>query len=131
LARGLAALLESGVPLVEALRVVGPTMSTGIRDEVGRVSSQVEQGLPFYRSLAEGVSFERDFVQLVSVGEQAGDLPAVLRKIGERYERSSRRSVERLSALLEPASIVFLAFLVGTVAVAAILPLFHMQETFR
>jgi len=52
----------------------------------------------------------------------------VLRRIAGRYERDATRRIDRLSSLLEPAVILTLAVLVGTVVMAAVLPLIRMQE---
>jgi hypothetical protein len=58
----------------------------------------------------------------------ARELDAVLVRVGERYERQVSRMVERLAALLEPAVIIVLAFFIGTVVMAAVLPLIRLQE---
>ena len=79
-------------------------------------------------ALAEPAWFDAELRRLVSVGEAGGELDAVLVRIGERYERQVGRMVERLAALLEPAVIVVLAFFIGTVVMAAVLPLIRLQE---
>jgi len=69
---------------------------------------------------------EDEFAQLLQLGEQAGELPAVLERLAERYERAARQSLERLTALLEPAAILVMAALIGLVVFAAVQPLLAM-----
>lgn len=72
--------------------------------------------------------FDVECVRLVAVGEATGDLARVLERLGERYERQTSRLVDRLAGLLEPAAVIALAVLVGTVVMAAVLPLLRLQE---
>lgn len=72
--------------------------------------------------------FDGECVRLVAVGEATGDLARVLERLGERYERQTARLVDRLAGLLEPAAVIALAALVGTVVMAAVLPLLRLQE---
>lgn len=72
--------------------------------------------------------FDAECVRLVAVGEATGDLARVLERLGERYERQTARLVDRLAGLLEPAAVIALAVLVGTVVMAAVLPLLRLQE---
>jgi type IV pilus assembly protein PilC len=65
---------------------------------------------------------------LLDVGQASGELDQLLVRIAERYSRQARRLIDRLAALLEPAVILILAALVGTVVMAAVLPLLRLQE---
>jgi type IV pilus assembly protein PilC len=55
----------------------------------------------------------------------------MLDRLGRRYERSARRSIDRLVTLLEPAVILFLAALVGVVVMSAVLPMLKLQEVIQ
>ena len=128
---GIAELVRSGVPLVDALRVAAPAhrgLSRGLSVALSDAARRIEQGRSVADALAEPAWFDAELRRLVSVGEAGGELDAVLVRIGERYERQVGRMVERLAALLEPAVIVVLAFFIGTVVMAAVLPLIRLQE---
>lgn len=128
---GVAELLGSGVPLVDALRVAAPAhrgLSRGLSVALSGAARRIEQGSAVADALDEPAWFDAELRRLVSVGEAGGELDAVLVRVGERYERQVARMVERLAALLEPAVIVVLAFFIGTVVMAAVLPLIRLQE---
>jgi len=128
---GVAELLRSGVPLVDALRVAAPAhrgLSRGLSLALSGAARRIEQGSAVADALDEPAWFDAELRRLVSVGEAGGELDAVLVRVGERYERQVARMVERLAALLEPAVIVVLAFFIGTVVMAAVLPLIRLQE---
>lgn len=128
----LAELLETGVPLVDSIRVVSPTMR-GIH---GRLLAQaliegadrIEQGESVLCLFEDELWFSEEHRQMMRAGEAAGELPRTLSRIGELDLRASRRLLDRFASMLEPAAIVFLAILVGTVVMAAVLPLIRLQE---
>jgi type II secretory pathway component PulF len=128
----LSELLDTGVTLVDALRVVSPTL----RGYLGRLLGQsfldsatkIEQGQPISCIFEDPVWFAEEHRQLITAGEAAGDLSRTLERIGNRDLRSARRLIDRLAAMIEPAAIVCLAILIGTVVMAAVLPLIRLQE---
>ena len=128
----LAELVRVGVPLTEALRVLAPCLRGPVRGTLGRrlagAAGAIERGRSLAESLDDPRWFDAETVRLVEVGESAGELPAVLRQIGEARGRRARRRVDRLAAMLEPAVIIVLSVLVGLVVMAAVLPLLRLQE---
>jgi general secretion pathway protein F len=129
---GLAELLRTGVPAVEALRVLAPTAGGLVGSRLGAnlrsAASRVERGESFADALDDPLWFPDEARRLVRVGEQSGELESVLARLGHRYQRSARRLIDRLAALLEPAVILMLAVGVGVVVMAAVLPLVRLQE---
>lgn len=132
LATGLAALVRTGVPLVDAIRIVAPTLpglaAAGLRLRLAAAAEQVERGDDLADGLNDPLWFDEEMRRLIQVGQASGELPALLERIGERYERQARRSIDRLAALLEPTVILLLAALVGLVVMGAVLPLIRLQE---
>jgi type II secretory pathway component PulF len=66
---------------------------------------------------------------MVTVGEKSGELEQMLRMISENLEASSDLVVERLSAVVEPVIIVFMAIIIGIIAYATLMPLFQYSIT--
>ncbi len=125
----LAELIASGVPIVEALRVLAPTCRiTALRLLLRHGADCVERGEELSVALDDDLWFDAEFRRLLDIGQAGGDLDVLLARVGRRYERQSSRLIERFAALLEPAVILALAFLVGIVVMAAILPLIRLQE---
>ena len=75
--------------------------------------------------------FDAEFRRLLDIGHASGELDVLLERIAQRYQRQTRRLIDRLTAMLEPVVILALAALVGTVVMAAILPLLKLQEVLR
>lgn len=132
LARRLAELTASGIPLVEALRVAGPTTRlTALKETVARTADRLERGEDVGGAFDDPRWFDPEFRRLLTIGQDAGDLDQLLLRIAERMTRRAGRLIDRAAALLEPAVILLLAALVGAVVMAAILPLVRLQEILR
>jgi type II secretory pathway component PulF len=132
---GLAELLKSGVPLVDAMRVLAPTVAgpaTGsLRRAVLGAADRLERGADLADTLDDPLWFDPESRRLVEVGQAAGELERVLERLGEREGRRCQRAIDRLAAVLEPGVILVLAVLVGTVVMAAVLPLIRLQEVLK
>ena len=125
----LAELIRSGVPLVDALRVLAPVASSGgLRTFLVTAAQRVEGGEDFADTLDQELYFDEEFRRLVIIGQTTGELDALLQRLSERYERQAHRLIDRLTTLLEPTVILLLAALVGLVVMATILPLLRIQE---
>lgn len=127
----LAELLRTGVPMVDALRVLAPTTSGlvgGLRRRLVEAADSVEQGHELSGALSDEHWFDPEFRRLLDIGQASGELEVLLERIGQRYARQSNRLIDRLTALLEPCVLLILATLVGTVVMAAVLPLLRLQE---
>ncbi|MEW6747319.1 MAG: type II secretion system F family protein [Planctomycetota bacterium] len=125
----LAQLLRSGVPVLEGLRVLAPTVgSPSLGKRIIAAAERVERGESLCAALDDGHWFDPEFRRLIEIGEASGELETLLERVGKRYERRARRLIDRLAALLEPAVILTLAALIGTVVMAAILPIVRLQE---
>ncbi len=123
-------LVRTGVPVTESLRVLAPSTRPGLRRVLVEAAGRVERGEEVGQALREcgGRWFDEEFLRLIEVAQASGELDSMLDRIGRRYEREARRSIDRLATLMEPAVIVLLAVLVGTVVMAAVLPLARMKD---
>jgi len=129
LATVLSRLLQSGIPLDEALEVVAQSAGQrALRDLLQRSAEAVRRGEDFSALLEASPLLDPEFAQLLRVAEQAGDLPEVLARIAERSERAAARSIDRVALILEPLAILFLAGLIGTIVMAAVLPLVRLGD---
>ena len=129
----LAEMTAAGVPVTEALRVIAPTFGPpfgiGLRIQIERAVDQIERGDTIGEALSDPTWFDPQFTALVAAGQASGELDTMLSRLASRETRRAHRLVDRLASLLEPAVILLLAVMVGTVAMAAILPLIRLQET--
>lgn len=119
LARTLGTLLTGGVPLLSAIEIAQGTVGdAAVAADLQRSREAVRRGEAFSDSLARGRAFPYAFLRLVEVGEETGELDAVLERAAGLLEAELERRLERLVALLEPGMIVVFGGVVGFVALA-------------
>ncbi|NJN14767.1 MAG: type II secretion system F family protein, partial [Planctomycetes bacterium] len=75
--------------------------------------------------------FPRDVVEMVAVGEQTGQLEEMLERVAEAYEEEIETTTTRALAILEPAMIVLMAFVVGFIVIAVMLPILNTSSSIR
>ena len=125
--RTLGTLVQSGVPILEALRITATTAGNKL---VERAVLQCRASVTEGKTLAEPLKISGVFppmvTQMVSVGEQTGALDAMLSKIADFYDDEVDTAVATLTSLLEPIMIVILGVIVGGLVVAMYLPIFKL-----
>ena len=127
--RTLSTMLESGVPILEALNVVAKTAGNRvIETAVNRISDSISEGRTIAEPLDETGIFPPMVVQMISVGEATGALDAMLAKIADFYDEEVDQAVDNLTAMIEPFMMVFLGGMIGGLVVAMYLPIFKMGE---
>jgi type IV pilus assembly protein PilC len=122
-------LTNAGVPVIEALDITAEsTKNEVIREGVQMAKRGVFSGEPLSKLLAEITIFPSAFSQLVSVGEQTGNMGEMLETISTYYEEEFDSAVDKLSQSMEPIMIVFLGGVIGFILVAMYLPIFKMGQ---
>jgi type IV pilus assembly protein PilC len=127
--RTLSTMLESGVPILEALSVVGKTAGNRvIETAVERIADSISEGRTIAEPLDETGIFPPMVVQMIGVGEATGALDAMLGKIADFYDEEVDQAVDNLTAMIEPFMMVFLGGMIGGLVIAMYLPIFKMGE---
>jgi len=125
--RTLGTLVQSGVPILEALRITASTAGNKVVEKaVMQCRASVTEGKTLAEPLKISGVFPPMVTQMVSVGEQTGALDAMLSKIADFYDDEVDTAVATLTSLLEPIMIVFLGVIVGGLVVAMYLPIFKL-----
>lgn len=126
-ARGLATLLESGVPILYSLEIAKSSASNKLYQRaIGEVRDFVREGKTMAEPLEESGLFPPMMVQMVGVGEEIGELGKMLDKVATYYEEQVSIFIERMSVLFEPLAIMFMSVVIGTLVVAMFMPIFNM-----
>lgn len=129
-ARTLGVTFAAGVPLVEALdSVAGATGNTVYEKAVMRMKEDVSVGYPVNVAMKQVNVFPHMVVQMTAIGEEAGALDAMLFKVADFYEEEVDNAVDALSSLIEPAVMVIIGTLVGSIVIAMYLPIFKLAMT--
>lgn len=127
--RTLGTLISSGVPILEGLGIVAKTSGNKVVEKAimnARVS--ISEGKTIAEPLAKEKVFPPMVVQMISVGETTGAIDGMLSKIADFYDDEVDAAVTALTALLEPAMMVFLGITIGTIVIAMYLPIFEMAS---
>ena len=125
--RGLSMMLKAGVPLVQALSIVGSASNNHrIEEAVRSVQDSVTQGKSFSAPLAKAGVFPPMVAQMVAVGEESGTLPDMLASIADFYEGEVQTAAEQLTASIEPILIVAIGIIIGGMVVSLYLPIFSI-----
>ncbi len=132
LLRTLGYLMESRVPLLEALEVNRPTVGNRYyRRFIDQISEEVRQGGRFARPFAANPFVLDSVKQMIATGEEAGNLPKVMIRLAEFYDTEVDRELKTVATLIEPAALVVLGAVVGLIVSSVILPLFRLGQVIQ
>jgi type II secretory pathway component PulF len=117
----LATLVSNGVVLLNALTLVrNATANTYIKAIIQEVALQVGEGAALSRCMRKSGFFPPVLLDIVGVGEQTGKLGPALQRGAERYDKEFNSQIEKMTMLIQPATIVVVALFVGIVAYSMI-----------
>jgi len=127
----LSALLSSGMAMAEALRAVAEvTGNTLMRNAVRQARERILAGADIATPLRDSGVIDPAIAHMVTVGEKSGELEIMLKNISENLESQTDIVIERLSAAFEPLIIIFIAAVVGVIAIAVVLPILKLSSQF-
>ncbi|UCB57500.1 MAG: type II secretion system F family protein [Candidatus Omnitrophota bacterium] len=131
-ASGLGTLIESGVPIVYGLDIVSKFLGNRIVERaVAEVRDSVRQGKGMAGPLEKSGVFTPMVVQMVSVGEEIGELGKMLKKASEFYRERISTTLTKIVSLIEPAVLVLMGIMVGVLVISMFLPIFQLAMVSR
>ncbi|RCJ38292.1 pilus assembly protein PilC [Nostoc minutum NIES-26] len=127
--RTFGALTRSGVPILTSLEIVRDTSGNQVvSNAIDAARLEIQQGGMISIALQKEKVFPSMAIQMISIGEETGELDAMLMKIADFYEDEVEQAVKALTSILEPIMILVLGGMVGTIILAMYLPLFKVFE---
>ncbi len=130
--RTLGTLLASGVPIIDALRIVKTVLQNRVMETVVENSiAEVMDGSSIAAPLKKSGVFPPILVHMISVGEKSGSLEEMLMKAAESYEGDVETTVAGLTSILEPLMIVVMGAIVGFVVLSILMPMLEMSTIVR
>ncbi|MCP4649909.1 MAG: type II secretion system F family protein [PVC group bacterium] len=127
-ARTLGSLIENGVPILNSLQVVSEVASNKVfAQEIKNIHSQVAKGKHISETLKKNTVFDKNTLDLISVGEESGQLEQMLFRIAQMNESESTQQIESLVFMLEPTLILLLGGFIAFIVFAILLPIFEMN----
>ena len=129
LTRTLGTLLTNGVPLLSALSIARNVInSTVLRKEINDAAREVKTGGSLARNLAKGGHFPRLALQMISVGEETGQLDTMLMKVSDTYDTEVRNTIDRLLSIFTPVVTLLLAVLIGTIVLSVLVAILSIND---
>ncbi len=122
-------LMESQVPLLEALEVNRPAVRNRYyRLFVDEIAESVQRGGRFAHPFGTNPYILESVKQMVTAGEEAGNLPRVMLRLAEFYDGEVDRELKGLAAMLEPVALIVLGGVIGLIVSSVILPMFKLSQ---
>jgi general secretion pathway protein F len=127
--RTLGTLIESGVPILQALDLVrGIIGNKVIFNSLKKVNERVKEGEKLSKPLWDTGVFPPLAIQMITVGEETGRLEEMLLRIADNYEKIMKNMVKRLIGFLEPAMILVMGVIVAFIVISMLMAIFSMNE---
>jgi len=131
-ARTLGMLLGGGVPVLSALHIASQSVQMQpIREATIAARESMREGESLAERLRLSGYIPHLAIRLIAVGEQSGQLDAMLMRVADSYDAESSRALKRLVTVLEPLLVMVMAVMVGVLAMAILLPIMEMNELVR
>lgn len=128
--RTLSTLLNSGIPLLDALDIVSKVVGNNfVAKNILASKEEVRKGKGLAEPLNNIGIFPPMVVSMIKIGEESGTLDEILDKTADFYEEEVESSLQRLTTMLEPIMIVFMALIIGFIVIAMAMPMFDMVNT--
>jgi len=132
LARTLGTLLHNGVPLLNGLSIARNVMgNTVLATAVEQATEEVKTGGGLGYSLTQSKQFPKLALQMISVGEESGQLDAMLMKVADTFDIEVKNTLDRLLAALVPLTTVVMTAIVAMIMLAIVLPIMDIAGSIQ
>jgi type IV pilus assembly protein PilC len=130
--RTFSSLTRAGVPILLSLEIVKEITDNAVMaSAISQSREEVLQGIPLSLALGRLNVFPELAISMLSIGEETGEMDAMLSKVADFYEDEVETSVKALTSMLEPAMIVLVGGIVASILIAMYLPMFSVFEQIR
>jgi type IV pilus assembly protein PilC len=128
--RTFGSLTRSGVPILTSLEIVRDTSGNQVvANAIDAARAEIQQGGMISVALEKEKVFPAMAIQMISIGEETGEIDGMLMKIADFYEDEVEQAVKALTSVLEPIMILVLGGMVGVILLSMYLPMFKVFET--
>ena len=100
-------------------------------DVIDKATDEIQAGKSVAAPLSRSRWFPPMTIQMITVGEQSGELEKMLNKIADIYEQEVESHIMALTSMLEPTMILVMALVVGFIVISILLPIFEMNQLVR
>lgn len=127
--RTLSTTISSGVPMLQAIRLCGQVSGNLLYErDWDRVADGVNEGRQIHECMQNMTRFPRSLVQMIASGEKTGRLGSVLVRLSDFYDRELETAIKTATTMIEPIMVCFMGVVVGSIAMALLLPIFTLSR---
>jgi type IV pilus assembly protein PilC len=127
--RTLSTTISSGVPMLQAIRLSGQVSGNRLFEaDWEKVADGVNEGQQIHECMHSMPRFPRSLVQMIASGEKTGRLGTVLNRLSDFYDRELENAIKTTTTMIEPIMVCFMGFVVGSIAMALLLPIFTLSR---
>ena len=117
----------AGVPMIQALKIIAPAVGNAyIESKINEMRTGVERGESITANIKKSGIFPGLVVQMISVGEEAGNLDEMINEVAEYYDREIEYTIESLTAAIEPIMVLVIGVIVLVMALGIFLPMISL-----
>jgi general secretion pathway protein F len=128
-ARSLGTLLHGGVPLLQAMTIVREIIGNrSIAMAIEPIRNGIKKGEGIAQPMKQSAVFPPLAMHLIEVGEESGKLDSMLIQVGDVYDVEVRNSIKNLIAFFEPALILLMGIIIGTIVVSMLMAIFSIND---
>ncbi|MBL7134886.1 MAG: type II secretion system F family protein, partial [Phycisphaerae bacterium] len=121
-------LVSAGVPMLETLNITSDVVGNTLHKELWRkVYDSVKQGGKIVEPLRNQTLLPSNVVQMVSAGEESGNLGNVLQDVSEFYARELKATIKAVTGMIEPIMMIVMGAIVGVIVASVLLPIFKLS----
>ncbi len=129
--RSLGMLLQGGMPILVALKLVSGLLQESMRDQLTLAAQKIQEGGSISQSMEKYGLVTPLALRLLRVGERTGQMGEMMERIAAFYEEETVRWVERFVKLFEPLLMIFVGLLVGVIVVLMYFPIFELAGSIK
>ena len=127
--RTLSMMISSGVPMLQAIRHCGQVSGNILYEQAwNKIAEGVTEGQQIHECMQGIPRFPRTLVQMIAAGEKTGRLGTVLNRLSDFYDRELDNAIKTTTTLIEPIMVCFMGLVVGSIAMALLLPIFTLSR---
>jgi general secretion pathway protein F len=127
--RTLGTLLHGGVPLLQAMTIVRDIIGNqSIARAIEPIRNGIKKGEGIAQPMKQSAVFPPLAMHLIEVGEESGKLDSMLIQVGDVYDVEVRNSIKNLIAFFEPALILLMGIIIGTIVVSMLMAIFSIND---
>jgi len=127
--RTLSTLMVSGIPLMNGMEITSKVVGNKVIEKtIMSVREDIRKGYDLAGPIKRSKQFPPMVDSMIKIGEESGSLDDALRRTADFYDEEVDTAIQRMTTMLEPLLIVFMALVVGSIIIAIIQPMFGMYE---